>query len=151
MTEYDDSARPQRAKKRIRTAKRNLEKGSERWRQNAGVSKNRSIYNMDEVIYTYERAASRLEDAERDVRADQMFDDVEAAVTLLEDIQKDVQSTHSDYYAEWRNAVDSLVPAVEALEDLVEEEEEEEDEVKSNTRTKGGERLVTRVKRLLSR
>lgn len=156
MTEYDDNARPQRAKKRIQTAKRNLEKGSKRWRDNAGISKNRSIYNLDEVMYSYERAAKLLEDAERDVRADQMFEHVEAAVDELEGIQKDVQSTHSDYYAEWRNAVDSLVPAVEALENLVEEEAEEEageeeDEVENKTKAKGNRELLARVKKLLNR
>jgi len=148
MTEYSDSARPQRVNKRIQTAKRNLDEAVDRWKYSKGITTNPSIHHRDEIMYSYYRAASLLEDAEMSTNANEMFDNLEGAVTELEQIQKSAKSTHSDYYAEWRNAVDSLVPAVEALESVVGDEKEQNTE---DDPTKTDSILATRLKTLLRR
>lgn len=131
MDEYNSNTRPQEANERIRKARdEHLKAALNDWveEQEDDVHwKGNSIYSRDKVMYKYKGAHNKLTNALNAGDAEEQYQPLSQAVDYLESIEKEVQTTHSDYYGDWRNAIDLLIPAAEAVENVVDTPQTDDD------------------------
>lgn len=131
MDEYNSDTRPQEANERIRIARdKYLKSALNDWveEQEDDIHwKGASIYSRDKVMYKYKGAHNKLTNALNAPDTEGQYQPLSQAVDYLESIEKEVQTTHSDYYGDWRKAVELLKPAAEAVENVLDSSQTDDD------------------------